>query len=39
VLTAVTALMATLLTGLGADGDYNSLPWRMGLLTQTNSPC
>lgn len=22
-----------------ADGDYNSLPWRMGLLTQTNSTC
>ncbi|WP_205614449.1 non-reducing end alpha-L-arabinofuranosidase family hydrolase [Streptomyces dangxiongensis] len=23
----------------GATGDYNSLPWRMGLLTQTNSTC
>ncbi|MER6378747.1 non-reducing end alpha-L-arabinofuranosidase family hydrolase [Streptomyces sp. NPDC001250] len=22
-----------------AGGDYNSLPWRMGLLTQTNSTC
>ncbi|KAF7591137.1 hypothetical protein BBP40_001911 [Aspergillus hancockii] len=22
-----------------AGGDYNSLPWRLGLLTQTNSPC
>lgn len=22
-----------------ATGDYNSLPWRLGLLTQTNSPC
>lgn len=22
-----------------ASGDYNSLPWRLGLLTQTNSPC
>lgn len=22
-----------------ADGDYGRLPWRMGLLTQTNSPC
>ncbi|MDR6975062.1 endo-1,4-beta-xylanase [Streptomyces sp. 3330] len=23
----------------GASGDYNSLPWRLGLLTQTNSTC
>ncbi|WP_306504276.1 non-reducing end alpha-L-arabinofuranosidase family hydrolase [Streptomyces sp. YU58] len=23
----------------GADEEYISLPWRMGLLTQTNSPC
>ena len=23
----------------GASGDYNSLPWRLGLLTQTNSSC
>ncbi|MEU7859320.1 non-reducing end alpha-L-arabinofuranosidase family hydrolase [Nonomuraea sp. NPDC049141] len=23
----------------GAGGDYGRLPWRMGLLTQTNSPC
>ena len=23
----------------GASGDYLTLPWRMGLLTQTNSPC
>ncbi|GAA2694932.1 MULTISPECIES: non-reducing end alpha-L-arabinofuranosidase family hydrolase [Actinosynnema] len=22
-----------------ASGDYNRLPWRLGLLTQTNSPC
>ncbi|MDT7789842.1 MAG: endo,4-beta-xylanase [Pseudonocardiales bacterium] len=22
-----------------SGGDYNSLPWRLGLLTQTNSPC
>lgn len=22
-----------------ASGDYNSLPWRLALLTQTNSPC
>jgi endo-1,4-beta-xylanase len=22
-----------------AGGDYNSLPWRLGLLTQTNSSC
>ncbi|MEU1268764.1 non-reducing end alpha-L-arabinofuranosidase family hydrolase [Streptomyces sp. NPDC005799] len=22
-----------------ASGDYNSLPWRLGLLTQTNSAC
>ncbi|MEY9996518.1 hypothetical protein ABIE67_008550 [Streptomyces sp. V4I8] len=22
-----------------AGGDYIRLPWRMGLLTQTNSPC
>lgn len=22
-----------------ASGDYNSLPWRLGLLTQTNSSC
>lgn len=22
-----------------ATGDYNSLPWRLGLLTQTNSAC
>ncbi|THV42178.1 glycoside hydrolase [Glycomyces buryatensis] len=22
-----------------AGGDYNSLPWRLGLLTQTNAPC
>ena len=22
-----------------AGGDYNSLPWRLGLLTQTNSAC
>jgi endo-1,4-beta-xylanase len=23
----------------GAGGDYNRLPWRLGLLTQTNSTC
>jgi len=23
----------------GAGGDYIRLPWRMGLLTQTNSTC
>ncbi len=23
----------------GASGDYNSLPWRLGLLTQTGSTC
>ncbi len=23
----------------GSSGDYNSLPWRLGLLTQTNSTC
>ncbi len=23
----------------GATGDYNTLPWRLGLLTQTNSTC
>lgn len=23
----------------GAGGDYNSLPWRLGLITQTNSAC
>lgn len=23
----------------GSNGDYNSLPWRLGLLTQTNSTC
>jgi hypothetical protein len=23
----------------GSSGDYIRLPWRMGLLTQTNSPC
>jgi endo-1,4-beta-xylanase len=22
-----------------AAGDYNTLPWRLALLTQTNSPC
>lgn len=22
-----------------ADGDYNNLPWRLGLLTQSNSTC
>ncbi|MGW5446026.1 non-reducing end alpha-L-arabinofuranosidase family hydrolase [Streptomyces asiaticus] len=22
-----------------ASGDYNTLPWRLGLLTQTNSTC
>lgn len=22
-----------------AGGDYNTLPWRLGLLTQTNSSC
>jgi endo-1,4-beta-xylanase len=22
-----------------ASGPYNSLPWRLGLLTQTNSTC
>jgi hypothetical protein len=22
-----------------AGGDYNRLPWRLGLLTQTNSTC
>jgi endo-1,4-beta-xylanase len=22
-----------------AGGDYNSLPWRLGLLTQTGSAC
>ncbi|KUO19469.1 hypothetical protein AQJ91_19080 [Streptomyces dysideae] len=25
--------------GPSADGDHLRLPWRMGLLTQTNSPC
>ncbi|WP_083268487.1 non-reducing end alpha-L-arabinofuranosidase family hydrolase [Lentzea guizhouensis] len=23
----------------GAGGEYNHLPWKLGLLTQTNSPC
>jgi endo-1,4-beta-xylanase len=23
----------------GAGGDYNSLPWRLGLLTQTGASC
>jgi hypothetical protein len=23
----------------GSSGDYNRLPWRLGLLTQTNSNC
>jgi hypothetical protein len=23
----------------GSGGDYNKLPWRLGLLTQTNSNC
>ena len=23
----------------GSSGDYNKLPWRLGLLTQTNSTC
>ena len=23
----------------GAGGSYNSLPWRLGLVTQTNSTC
>jgi endo-1,4-beta-xylanase len=23
----------------GSGGDYNRLPWRLGLLTQTNSNC
>lgn len=23
----------------GASGPYNSLPWRLALLTQTNSNC
>jgi hypothetical protein len=23
----------------GATGSYNNLPWRLGLITQTNSPC
>ena len=22
-----------------AGGEYNTLPWRLGLLTQTNSTC
>nr|WP_308029611.1 hypothetical protein [Streptomyces sp. CoH27] len=22
-----------------ATGDHNNLPWRLGLLTQTDSPC
>ena len=25
--------------GPGSSGDYNSLPWRLSLLTQTNSSC
>jgi hypothetical protein len=25
--------------GRTAGGDYHSLPWRLGLLTQTNSTC
>lgn len=26
-------------TPSGSSGDYNRLPWRLGLLTQTNSTC
>jgi hypothetical protein len=40
-LTISTCNMRYVYQGLNpsAGGDYNSLPWRLGLLTQTNSTC
>jgi hypothetical protein len=39
VLAVVAALLAGVLVGAGGAGGHCRLPWRMGLLTRTNSTC